>query len=302
MNFLKKINPQVFRIQTWGGLGDGLLITPLFKALKEKYPHSKIKVYYVNHLFKDIYFNNPYIDSAIKVRVWHLLFKRFFKVYDTHFQFIPPTFLAEKKHVKEIVADMFSVKLKDKRLQVYLTFEEEMAAREIMSQFKKPICIHVTSRNSKYHVWAHENWEELIRRMPEYTFIQLGQGDEYPIEGAVDFRGKTSVRSAIGMIKYAKFFVGIEASLAHAANATETPTIVIFNDSDIDAFGHKEHVNLHKPVACAPCYYLLWGQNGCPYDAKCTKTITIDQVQEAILKLENKIFFQERVQLEEMLN
>jgi ADP-heptose:LPS heptosyltransferase len=302
MNFLKKFNRKIFRIETWGGLGDGLLHTPVFKALKETYPTCRVDVYYTHKIFKEIYKNNPYVDRLIRVKIWHLWFKPLFKLYHTYFQFVPPTYLKQRKHAKELIAEIFGVKLKDKKLQVYLTKQEEQEAKETMSKFKNPICIHVTSRNSKYHIWAYENWERLIRMMPEYTFIQLGQGDEYPIKGAIDFRGKTTVRGAIGMIKYAKLFAGIEASLAHAANAAGTPGVVIFSDSDVETFGHSENTNIFNKIPCAPCYYLLWGQDGCPYDSKCIKSITVEQVHEAILKLEAKSNIQKIYHYEEMLN
>ncbi|MCU0467372.1 MAG: glycosyltransferase family 9 protein [Arcicella sp.] len=289
INFLKKNNRKVFRIETWGGVGDGLANTPSFKALKETYPDCKIIVYCIRWYFKEIYANNPYIDSIVNIKIWQLeILKKFVKVYDTHFQAIPPTFLKTTKHGKEIVADILGVKLNDHRVQVYLTEKEKSDALHIMSKYKNPICIHVTSRNSKYHMWAPEKWEELIRRMPEYTFIQLGQKDEYHVKGAVDFLGKTSLRGAIAMMTHAQYFVGTDGGLAHAANSAKIPAIVLFSDSDVNTHGHKEHINIYYKMPCAPCYFLLWGQDGCPYDSACIKKITVEDVQNIILKVESQ--------------
>jgi lipopolysaccharide heptosyltransferase II len=45
-------------------LGDSLFITPVFKSLKEKYPHSYIAVMVVERI-KGVFEGNPYIDEVI---------------------------------------------------------------------------------------------------------------------------------------------------------------------------------------------------------------------------------------------
>ena len=54
------------RIVSWGGIGDALLTTPLFRAIKEQSPSSRLIVYALSYGHYEIFLNNPYIDKLKK--------------------------------------------------------------------------------------------------------------------------------------------------------------------------------------------------------------------------------------------
>lgn len=286
---------KVFRIITWGALGDGLVITPVFKALKQKHPGCKIMVFYSNPGHGEILRGNPYIDSLNTTSFWRspvqfaLYHLRPGKFHYTNVNFVSVDF-AYRKHVKEIAAEIFDVELEDKKLQLFLTPAEEAAARDRMAQYPNPITMHITSRCSQNHMWVRERWEQLVREMPGFTFVQLGHADEEKVEGAVDLRGKTSFREAVALIKHSVSFVGIDSVFAHATNAVDTHGVVLFGDSLPDTYGHENNVNLYKAVPCAPCMHILWGYK-CPYNNECMRNITVRDVRQALWQvLEKKGF------------
>lgn len=288
-----------FILVTWGGIGDLLVCTPTLKALRETYPDHKIIVYCLKQKKEHVYVlqNNPYITS-LRTLHWttmlrypyHLylyLFRRKkAKYYSLDFQLIPLSYIYDKS-VKEIVPDIFNIKLNDTKVSLFLTTHEEQQAQKRLLPYKNVVLMHITSVSSRNHLWPHENWVELVRQLPEYTFIQLGLEKELYVEGAVDWRGKTTLREVFGLMKYASSFVGIESCLAHITNAFDTPGVVLFGDSSPVHWGHSNNINIYKDVSCGPCYYYLWGQ-GCPYGNKCMKQITVGEVKQALLQQMSK--------------
>jgi ADP-heptose:LPS heptosyltransferase len=285
-----------FIILTWGGIGDVLLCTPAIKALKEANPDHKVIIYYDNFKkeHRKVFLNSPHVDSLRELgykTLWrypyhlYLYLSKKYKerYYFLHFQHVPPTWIYNKNN-KEIAADIFGLQLKDDRVQLFLTKKEEDSALKTLASYRdKPVVLmHVYSRTSKNHMWDKEKWELLISRLPEYNFIQIGSSDEPYINGAVDFRGKTTLREAFGLLKFTTSFVGVESCFAHVTNAFDIPGVVLFGDSSPLYWGHSNNINIYKGVSCAPCYHYLWGK-ACPYGNECMKLITVEEVQEALV-------------------
>jgi ADP-heptose:LPS heptosyltransferase len=289
---------KIYRILTRGGLGDILLATPALKALKEKYPTCKIKVLCDNRKeVREIFQNNPYISSAETISLFttpyeYLLWgsrwgMRKLKLHDFSYGDLYPCLFGTKSAKDLIAEEGYEVELSDRKIQLFLAEEEEKKAKELLSGYKNPVIMHIKSRTSKNQEWPLRNWDELVRSMPECSFIQLGWGDEDKVEQAVDLRGKTSFRESFALIKYAKGFVGINSALSHVTNAFDIPGVVLFGPGPPIIWGHPNNINLYKPVRCAPCLDLLSG-NPCPYGKPCMTNITVEDVRSAILSQLNK--------------
>lgn len=208
--------------------------------------------------------------------------KRYYRLY---FQYVPPSWLYEKP-IKEIVPEIFSelgIKPDCMKVQLFFTKKEEDRARRMLAPYKDVILLHIHSRSSTKHHWPMENWEQLVRSMPDYTFIQVGLADEPSVKGALDWRGKTGVREAYCLLKYSLTFVGIDSSFAHATNAFDLPGVVLWGDTSPVHWGHENNINLFKKVPCSPCYYYLY-DNPCPFDHECMRSITVEEVRNALLR------------------
>lgn len=283
-----------FIIIAWGGAGDMLLCTPTFKALKETWPDHKIIVYYFKagkYAHTHPLLNNPYIDSMRMVHwstMWryprqyyqYLFRSHKVKYYSLNFQRVPLSFLHDKP-VALIVPEIFGITSTDRKVQLFLTAKEDRLAKQRLSPYKNVVLMHITSTCSPNHHWPLENWVELVRQLPEYTFIQIGLKKEPVVQGALDWRGTTTLREAFCLIKHATSFVGVDGSMSHATNAFDTPGVVLFGDSSPRQWGHPNNINISKGVECSPCYFYLYGQ-GCPYGNKCMKMITVEEVKEAL--------------------
>lgn len=281
-------------VVTWGGVGDVMVCTPTLRAIKEKHPAHHLIVYCLNKQHRDVLLNNPYIDSLRLVGVKYMwkypahLYAYLFnptklKYYYMHFQHIPLSW-ASVKHVKDIVPEIFSdlaLEIVHREVQLFFTRAEESKAREALVQYRNVVLMHIHSRSSANHHWPMEKWEELVKALPAITFIQIGHFDEQAVTGALDWRGKTSLREALCLLKYADSFVGVDSSLAHASNAFNLPGVVLFGDSSPVFWGHENNINIFKDVRCSPCYYYLDG-DPCPYGHECMNQITVAEVQKAL--------------------
>jgi ADP-heptose:LPS heptosyltransferase len=286
-------------VVAWGGIGDVMICTPTLRAIKERYPDRKLIVYCLGKSHWDVLLHNPHIDSLRLVGIkymWryprHLYFYLFnrkrFKHYPLCFQHVAPSFLYNM-HMAEVVPDIFSdlgIQLGENKVQLFLTKREEDKAQKSLAPFEKVIIIQIHSKCSINHHWPMDLWEALISDLPQFTFIQVGLSDEQHVRGAVDWRGKTSLREVFALLKYADGFVGIESSLGHVTNAVDLPGVVLFGDSSPIHWGHENNINIYKGVSCSPCYYYLW-KNPCPYGHQCMNHITVKEVRSAILQQMN---------------
>lgn len=276
------------RVILFGGLGDVLITTPSFKAIKERSPGRKIILYCFNKRQQSVFRNNPYVDRITSTSFWKnpLAFIRYYlklaPFFDDFYGHVIPT-ICYSKNAKEIIAEMYGVELVDKNVQVFLSTKEDNDARKFMLQYRNPILLHITSLTSKNQEWPLDNWVELIKSMPDYDFLQIGLTNEEKVEGAVDIRGRHSFRETLAIIRHAKSFVGVNSSYAHATNAFNIPGVVIFGPAQPGIWGHPNNINLYNPHRCSPCLDLMHS-SPCPYDKACIRSISVGEVRAALLK------------------
>jgi ADP-heptose:LPS heptosyltransferase len=275
-----------FRLVSLGGMGDALLATPLFRALKEQRPRARTIVYCTDDSHYEIYLHNPYIDRLRRPgrRNWveQVLQdkSRLAKLHVPAYGALYPS-LFYSKNATEIIAEMFGITLEHKQLMIFLTPEEEEIGRGLVLPHTTPIAIHVTSNYTRNQHWPTTSWTELVRRNPQYTFLQLGLPVEQLIPGVVDLRGKIPLRVALAVLKHVSAFVGVVSVFAHATNAFGTPGVVFYGPSSSLVWGHSNNYNLDLGLSCAPCVDLL-GAAPCPYGAPCMSGISVLEVERAL--------------------
>jgi ADP-heptose:LPS heptosyltransferase len=259
-----------------------------------------VVVFCTNRLHHELLEHNPHIDvlttteSFRPVELLHRLVwairgprqqaQQRFKLpaYARHFPM-----LLTNKHATEIIADMLNVTLADRKLEVFLTKEEEASAKTFLNSYETPVAIHVTSNCCDSQNWSSLKWESLVQRNPRLTFLQLGSSEEVRISGTVDLRGRTTLRESIALLKHVRSFVGVVSSMAHATNAVGTPAVVLFGPSAPEVWAHPNIEVITKNLRCAPCVDFLVGSK-CPYGAPCLSDITVQDVEGALFRQMDK--------------
>jgi len=249
----------------------------------------------------EVYKNNPYIDSLKLARfssapvqyIKHYL-KRQALCRNDYGTFSPS--LHPIGHAVDIIAEMLGASLGEKNVQIFLTEEEEEQAKTILSRYQNAVAMHITPNWTANKSWPMSNWIELVESTPKVTFMQFGLAKEPLIPGAVDLRGKVSLREAFAIIKYCRGFVGVESVFAHAAAAFGVPGVVLFGPSSPAVWGHRNNINLYKNLQCSPCTDIL-KQCACPYEKPCMTSISVSEVSEA---LKNQMSFDGKSKLYSM--
>jgi ADP-heptose:LPS heptosyltransferase len=294
---------RIYRILTWGGIGDVLLMTPAFRALKQRDSDCRIYVYCVAKPHIEALKENRYIDHLRLISAWEKilynfitrfgmaashkrrktgpLYKRLMSLKGQVLDYgnLKPS-LFYSKNAAEIIGEMLGVEIDDPRPNCFLTDGEEMEGRKIVSKYANPVAIQVYGKGSSNKNWEIEKWEKLILSNPHYNFLQLGMPNEELVKGAEDFRG-TTLRQAFAIVKAANAFVGVDSAFAHAATAFRTPAVVLFGASTPVIWGHGVNQNIFKAPRCSPCLDLLFS-DPCPYGKLCMSSIAVSDVERAL--------------------
>ncbi|MFC0516382.1 glycosyltransferase family 9 protein [Mucilaginibacter angelicae] len=278
---------KTIHIKLWGGLGDVVLSTPIFKELQSRFPEHQIAVIFANKDFEEVLKYNPYIHKFLiinRFNGWYYGFLERMKIISPKniaYGLVRPSFTYEIAASK-IVAEMIGIELEHSNVQLFTTDEEDTFAKSQLSKYVNPVIINITSVSSANQMWPIEYWRELVSTTPGHTFIQLGVKNETLVEGAIDLRGQTSIRESIALVKHAYFFIGVVSFLSHVTNAFGTPGIVFFGPSAPAVWGHANNINISKNLTCSPCIDFL-GKGACPYDKLCMRSITVDEVRDFLL-------------------
>ncbi len=284
---------RAFVLTSTVGLPEMLLSTPTFKALKEAFPGCSITLYVTSVTHAKLLEYNPSVDRVRLLRTkWgrvclalSKLLARWTGAQHCSLAFqrrIAPGWISNASVVDHI-AELFSLQLSDRRVQLFLRPEEEERARKRLEGFtKEVVLLDAHCRSSINRVWENSRWEELVRRMPDYVFVQTGGSRDPLINGAIDWRGKLIFRELAAVLKFSTSFVGVDSTLSHVANAFDVPGVVIWGDSSPQFWGHETNINLYKAPPCSPCSYMLEPDGLCPYAKECFTSISVAEVEAAL--------------------
>jgi len=170
-------------------------------------------------------------------------------------------------------------------LRPYLTLTD--AERRGGRRVERQIAIHSTGLGAALPYptkdWGAERFAAVVQALAaDFNFVQLGSPGDPALPGALDLRGRTTLREAAAVLAESVCFVGLEGFLTHLARAVDCPSVVVFGGrSAPDIFGYPANLNLYAPVDCAPCGL----RDGCPHDLKCMAEITPAAVTAAVRQL-----------------
>jgi hypothetical protein len=164
----------------------------------------------------------------------------------------------------------------DLRAYVHLT-GSELAEGAVV---ERQIAIMSTGRHARYPAltkeWYPERFQEVVTRLRgEFNFVQLGTPSDPLLEGAVDLRGKTTLRQGAAILARSRLFIGLAGFLMHLARSVECPAVIVYGGRELPSVsGYRCNENLYTPIECSPCWLL----NSCPYDRECMKRIGVEEV------------------------
>jgi ADP-heptose:LPS heptosyltransferase len=124
--------------------------------------------------------------------------------------------------------------------------------------------------------WYPQRFQELCAQLrTDVRVVQVGSPSDMKLEGAIDLRGKTSLRQTAAVLANSLIFIGLVGFVMHLARAVDCRSVIIYGGRENPVHtGYVANKNLYQQVRCAPC----WLRNACEFNRKCMDMISVDQV------------------------
>jgi ADP-heptose:LPS heptosyltransferase len=245
---------------------------------------EKVCVYtFYPEVFDDRYVKTIGKNKLLIYRYLAKFFPAKFRCHDLYYTSNYQNQENQEVHLLEYMAKNVGLKLE--KLNPVLAFDLPEAMSFEREQGCFYIGIHSTGsdlrlQNKFYYPERFNDIVKLLKSTNEnLKFIQLGMQSD-PLLSAVDydFRGKTSVRGSIHVLRDLDLFVGLVGFLMHAAAAVATKSVIIFGGREKPSqSGYAQNRNITSDIHCSPC----WAYD-CPIDRQCMKDISVLQVVEAV--------------------
>jgi len=158
---------------------------------------------------------------------------------------------------------------------------------------------------SRYKEWPVERWAEVVRRLPDVPFLQIGREDEPRVPGALHLMLGQSLDKAVAAVANARLHVGLDSFASHLTHVRwqdatgelrRTPGVILWGSTQESASGYPTNANLSARLPCQPCFRedpAISRMSRGPCDNPpgqtyaeprhaCMSEITVDQVVEAV--------------------
>lgn len=259
--------------------GDILLMTPIIRAMKKKWPLCPIDVECgVPEIFK----GNPHVRRAGK----HIPVQRETMVIELNNSYEK----TPQRHVLETYAEVAGLDYAEIEPKCELYFEKWSTPPEAC----KAVAVHVGPSNWLGRTWPMERWQEVIQQLRAEGWHVMLFGDKSPVKFVVDtdLRGQSGVHELARYIRKCHLYVGLDSFPMHVAQAVGVPVVALFGIIDPKCFitEGSEYI----AVTSDPNHPHTGKRNRVPNvtfirtDDSVMRTITVDMVMEAVKKLTAK--------------
>lgn len=261
-----------------GGIGDDLMATMVFHELKKRGARSLAMATRHPGLFQ----YNPDVDKILGYphpRLSRLLRcgLPFITLGYTQYDPLRDADAMPAEHVLTKMCRLADIGgLVELRPYLFLTREEIAAGRLAKNQVVMQSSGLAAAHAMRNKEWYPSRFQEVCSALRlDYSVIQLGSASDPKLEGAVDLRGKTSLRQSAALLAASQVFIGQVGGLMHLARAVDCRSVILYGGREKPSqTGYIANQNLYSPVECAPC----WLRNHCDYDRKCMDIIRVEQV------------------------
>ncbi|MBI4144474.1 glycosyltransferase family 9 protein [Candidatus Woesearchaeota archaeon] len=267
-------------------LGDVIMSTPLFRALKSGFPNSKLTVI-IRPSCAAALEKNPFVDEVVRIRPPYFSgggsLKEFFSVFRRRFDLViephgdPRNVLLSffigryvvgfgsrgfgfllNKRVKDdgrVVSKLLSlagaVGCSADEKTVWYSFDAA-----IVKTLPKRYIVIAPETTKVAKEWSVSNWNALAFMLRKYAPVVLtGSGFVSDINTEVNLSGKTNLSQLASVLKNAVLVVSVDSGSAHIAHAVNAPLITLFGPENPDEWGYEDKNSLivhNKIMAMSP--------------------------------------------------
>jgi ADP-heptose:LPS heptosyltransferase len=258
-----------------GARGDVLMMTPIVREMKKKYPKSRLSFITLPES-AEVLKNNPYIDEIITNIGYQAD-----NIQDLNYERNPG------KNRLEVVAEKLRIKLTDKSYDLIIPDKVKKSVTEKLAGISKKFVVFHTGRT-----WANREWNlNYFRSLGlwlqglGYIIIEVGN-TMTPKLGFNYLATKLSIQETAEVIRRSDFFVGVDSLCLHIASAMKKRSFCIYGviEPQIVRNNDKETSFYVKGLFCRNCK--SFGTLQCNYNIMCINIpyLVVKQEIERFLK------------------
>lgn len=269
--------PIVIRRQ--GAMGDVLLITPIIDAIAAKMPESRI---WVETQAVDLFMHNPKVVGASR-HAWsggpHLLVDL-----DMAYENLPGI------HLVEAYRQVASQAIGDE-LEIELVTNLPLAANHWTPNLPEGrwVAIHCENTTWPGKNWFSSNWAQLIDwlRAEGCKVCLVGASQDARVPVDLDLRVATSPLDLAAAIGECDLFIGHDSFPMHVAQSQGVPVVGLFGAtlSKLILTNGSQAIGVQGTGPDAGVRHKVAGQTFVQSDGASMRSITVEMVKEAVLKL-----------------
>ena len=203
-----------------GAKGDVLMVTPIARQLKEKYPESFLVVETES---PDIIAGNPDIDHVV----------RYIPKPGDYDIVLSPRYEDDPGgNAIDVMAKQCKVKLDNRKMDIFLSPDQIRWAKNKIDMSKRYLAFH-TGRTWASREWKIEGFRDVASYFLDcgYDIVELGDRQTNYMGLGNDCRG-CSIKQTAALIRECVVFVGIDSVCANLAKAVGTAAFIIYGCVD----------------------------------------------------------------------
>lgn len=145
----------------------------------------------------------------------------------------------------------------------------------------------------KEREWGIKKFSELVERLiqkgAEIVVIGKRKINGFNGKGMKNLTGELNLFETVKEISKVSLLVTVDSGIMHIAYGLGTPTVSLFGPGIENKWAPKgkNHITINKRPFCSPCTKYGYTPS-CPRDAECMRLISVDEVEDAVLKLISK--------------
>ena len=108
-------------------------------------------------------------------------------------------------------------------------------------------------------LWNWQNYDTLIRNVPQETFVLVGQGPFFPVlaDNCIDLRNRTDLDALLSVLSHSRVVISTDSGPLHLAAAFGKPVIGLFGPTSVEKTGARSRTGrmLQSPLSGTPDGY-----------------------------------------------
>lgn len=285
------------------GLGDDLLLTALFREVKERHPERKLvytkrrgipvtprEILWGRPVRSSIFLNNPHLSPIREVG----LLERPICLHEGDERLKYWTYIDKERivfktggNIIDILCRGFGIENPRKKCVLVPTPDELAAASRVAAEIGRPFVLiepHAKDTATANKGYPFPFWQavaDAVRGLGVEA-VQVGTGGKPVLDGVRSVAGRLTFRETAALMPHSLTLVATEGGLMHAANAMGLPAVIVYTGYNRPWFaGYPENVSIFSDFECAPCGL----QKPCPKSMRCRDRITPSMVIDGVTRL-----------------